>query len=60
MGGALAILAVMWAAVTAYALLGGADFGAGIWDLLAGGRAAGAPRRASRSGSSPCRSCMRC
>jgi cytochrome d ubiquinol oxidase subunit II len=46
MGDALAILAVMWAAVTAYALLGGADFGAGIWDLLAGGRAAGAPRRA--------------
>jgi cytochrome bd ubiquinol oxidase subunit II len=45
-GAALAILAVMWAAVTAYALLGGADFGAGIWDLLAGGRAAGAPRRA--------------
>jgi cytochrome d ubiquinol oxidase subunit II len=46
MGDALAILAVMWAAVTAYALLGGADFGAGIWDLLAGGRATGAPRRA--------------
>jgi cytochrome d ubiquinol oxidase subunit II len=46
MGDALAILAVMWAAVTAYALLGGADFGAGIWDLLAGRRAAGAPRRA--------------
>jgi cytochrome d ubiquinol oxidase subunit II len=46
MGDALAILAVMWAAVTAYALLGGADFGAGIWDLLAGGRVAGAPRRA--------------
>ena len=44
-GDALAILAVMWAAVTAYALLGGADFGAGIWDLLAGRRAAGAPRR---------------
>jgi cytochrome bd ubiquinol oxidase subunit II len=42
----LAILAVMWIAVTAYALLGGADFGAGIWDLLAGRRVAGAPRRA--------------
>jgi cytochrome bd ubiquinol oxidase subunit II len=45
-GEALAILAVMWAALTVYALLGGADFGAGLWDLLAGGRAAGAPRRA--------------
>jgi cytochrome d ubiquinol oxidase subunit II len=42
----LAVLALMWAALTAYALLGGADFGAGIWDLLAGGRRAGAPRRA--------------
>jgi cytochrome d ubiquinol oxidase subunit II len=46
MGTAVAILAVTWAAVSAYALLGGADFGAGIWDLLAGGQAAGAPRRA--------------
>lgn len=42
----LAILAIMWTAVSAYALLGGADFGAGIWDLLAGRAAAGAPRRA--------------
>jgi cytochrome d ubiquinol oxidase subunit II len=42
----LAVLAVIWLAVTAYALLGGADFGAGAWDLLAGRRAAGAPRRA--------------
>ena len=42
----LTILAVMWTAVSAYALLGGADFGAGIWDLLAGRRTAGAPRRA--------------
>jgi len=42
----LTILAVMWTAVTAYALLGGADFGAGIWDLLAGGRARGARPRA--------------
>jgi len=41
----VAILAVMWTAVTAYALLGGADFGAGIWDLLAGGTRKGAPRR---------------
>jgi cytochrome d ubiquinol oxidase subunit II len=45
MGYELTILAVMWTALSAYALLGGADFGAGIWDLLAGGQAAGAPRR---------------
>jgi cytochrome bd ubiquinol oxidase subunit II len=45
-GPELAVLAIMWTAVTAYALLGGADFGAGIWDLLAGSRDRGAPRRA--------------
>jgi cytochrome d ubiquinol oxidase subunit II len=45
MGSALAILAIMWTAVTVYALLGGADFGAGIWDLLAGRGPAGAARR---------------
>ena len=27
---------ILWAGVTAYALFGGADFGGGIWDLLAG------------------------
>ncbi len=27
---------VLWLGVAAYAVLGGADFGAGIWDLLAG------------------------
>jgi len=31
------IAVVLFIAVTAYALFGGADFGAGIWDLLAGG-----------------------
>jgi cytochrome d ubiquinol oxidase subunit II len=31
------LLAVTWVGVTAYALLGGADFGGGFWDLLAGG-----------------------
>ncbi|HSY14837.1 MAG TPA: cytochrome d ubiquinol oxidase subunit II [Jatrophihabitantaceae bacterium] len=41
----IVLLAVMWAALTAYALLGGADFGAGIWDLLAGGSARGARPR---------------
>jgi cytochrome d ubiquinol oxidase subunit II len=32
-----ALLALTWIALTAYALLAGADFGAGFWDLLAGG-----------------------
>jgi cytochrome bd ubiquinol oxidase subunit II len=29
--------AILWAGVTLYAIFGGADFGAGVWDLLAGG-----------------------
>ncbi|MEU6368707.1 cytochrome d ubiquinol oxidase subunit II [Streptomyces sp. NPDC046931] len=41
-----ATLAVMWVGLTCYALFGGADFGAGLWDLLAGGSERGrAPRR---------------
>ena len=28
---------ILWAGATAYALFGGADFGAGFWDLTAGG-----------------------
>ena len=39
------VLAAMWVGLTAYALLGGADFGAGWWDLLAGGAERGAPQR---------------
>jgi cytochrome d ubiquinol oxidase subunit II len=31
-----AVLAVIWLGVIAYAVFGGADFGAGIWDLFAG------------------------
>jgi cytochrome d ubiquinol oxidase subunit II len=31
-----AVLAVIWLGITAYAVFGGADFGAGIWDLFAG------------------------
>lgn len=34
---ALIALIVLWWALIAYAVLGGADFGAGIWDLLAVG-----------------------
>jgi cytochrome d ubiquinol oxidase subunit II len=32
---------ILWFGVTAYALFGGADFGAGFWDLTAGGAARG-------------------
>ncbi len=31
---AYVMLAILWLALIAYAVLGGADFGAGIWDLL--------------------------
>ena len=41
-----AVAILLFAAVTAYALFGGADFGAGFWDLVAGG-----PRAASALGS---------
>ena len=39
------VAVVLLLAVTAYAVLGGADFGAGFWDLLAGGSRAGAAPR---------------
>ena len=38
-------LAVMWLGLTCYALFGGADFGAGFWDLLAGRDRSGLPQR---------------
>ena len=39
------IAAVLMLAITAYAVFGGADFGAGFWDLIAGGAKRGeAPR----------------
>ncbi|WP_426510892.1 cytochrome d ubiquinol oxidase subunit II [Dactylosporangium sp. McL0621] len=40
-----ALLGVLFAAVTAYALFGGADFGAGFWDLFAGGARSGRRQR---------------
>lgn len=40
------MLAVMWLGLTAYVLFGGADFGGGVWDLLAGGAERGARQRA--------------
>ena len=39
-------LVVVWVGLTAYVLFGGADFGAGVWDLLSGGARRGAARRA--------------
>jgi cytochrome bd ubiquinol oxidase subunit II len=42
---AAAVGAILLAAITLYATLGGADFGGGLWDLLAGGDQRGrAPR----------------
>jgi cytochrome d ubiquinol oxidase subunit II len=40
------VAAVMFVGITLYALLAGADFGAGFWDLLAGGSRRGAAPRA--------------
>src|SRR4051794_14779464 len=37
------VAVILFAAVTAYAVFGGADFGAGFWDLVAGG-----PQRGDR------------
>ena len=37
---------ILWLGVTVYAVFGGADFGAGIWDLLAGGTQRGLRPRA--------------
>jgi len=40
------IVVMLWGAVTAYAIFGGADFGAGFWDLTAGGSENGRTKRA--------------
>jgi cytochrome d ubiquinol oxidase subunit II len=40
-----AVAILLLVAVTAYAVFGGADFGAGFWDLVAGGAARGARPR---------------
>jgi cytochrome d ubiquinol oxidase subunit II len=39
------VLGVLWIGMTLYALFGGADFGGGLWDLLAGGAERGRPQR---------------
>jgi cytochrome bd ubiquinol oxidase subunit II len=40
-----AILGIVWIGLTLYVLLGGADFGGGVWDLLASGSRAEEQRR---------------
>jgi cytochrome bd ubiquinol oxidase subunit II len=42
---AIAAATILVVVISAYALFGGADFGGGIWDLLAGGPARGAAPR---------------
>src|SRR5690349_13773291 len=42
---AIAVAAILFVVLAAYALFGGADFGGGIWDLLAGGAKRGAAPR---------------
>ncbi|GIH24002.1 cytochrome D ubiquinol oxidase subunit II [Acrocarpospora phusangensis] len=39
------MLAVIWLGLTAYVLFGGADFGAGVWDLIAGNEERGRAQR---------------
>ncbi len=46
MSKAEAVAAILWIGVTLYAVFGGADFGAGFWDLTAGNAERGAPARA--------------
>ncbi|MCJ7438291.1 MAG: cytochrome d ubiquinol oxidase subunit II, partial [Acidimicrobiia bacterium] len=41
-----AVAVVLFIGITAYALFGGADFGAGFWDLVAGGAERGKHPRA--------------
>ena len=45
MNAAQALLVILWISLTLYALLAGADFGAGFWDLIAGGPRRGRPVR---------------
>ena len=45
MNAAQGLLVVLWIGLTLYALLAGADFGAGFWDLFAGWDERGRPQR---------------
>ena len=48
------VAVVLFVGVTAYALFGGADFGAGFWDLIAGGADRGQRPRSSTTRSARC------
>ena len=48
-----AVGAILLAGITLYAVLGGADFGGGLWDLLAGTTARGRAPRLRRYDSRP-------
>jgi cytochrome d ubiquinol oxidase subunit II len=50
---ALVVAGLIMVAVNAYVVLGGADFGAGVWDLLARGPRAAAQREAIAEGIGP-------
>ena len=41
----IAVAAIMFLGVMAYAVFAGADFGSGVWDLTAGDAERGAPMR---------------
>ena len=47
------IAGVLWLALTAYAVLAGADFGGGVWDLFASGTRAGEQRQAVATAMGP-------
>src|SRR5256885_546583 len=47
------VAAVLWLALTAYAVLAGADFGGGVWDMLARGPRAADQRRAVAAAMGP-------
>jgi len=46
MGAAEAVAGILWLSLTAYAVLAGADFGGGVWDLFASGPRAADQRAA--------------
>ena len=53
MSPAAVIAAILWLSLTAYAVLAGADFGGGVWDILARGPRAADQRRAVAAAMGP-------
>lgn len=53
MSAADAAAALLWLSLTAYAVLGGADFGGGVWDIFASGPRKQAQRRAVATAMGP-------